>query len=393
MQTMNEPGGSTTGSEQPPVKRPASPPDPGSIQIARIAGIPIRLHFTFLLLVAFLLIFTKGPSLESALFVVAIFGCIVLHELGHSVVAQRYGIRVDSITLYPIGGLARITQRPLPGQELWIALAGPAVNVVIAAVIYAALQSTGHWTPAAKFVPFKGQWLELIALANVWLALFNMVPAFPMDGGRVLRAILGLSGFSPVRATATAAAIGRLLAVIAGLVAVIYGQWILMFIAFFVWIGAGEEAAVVRQESVFTGVPVSSVMVTDIRTLQPGDSLKEAADTMLATSQHDFPIVLGDEVVGLVTREALLRGLATDGPGGYIAGAMNRDFPRARPEDMMTSIFSSVASVPPSARLPVLVLNDNRLVGMVTGENITEYFAIQQMLAIGARHASVGMRS
>jgi Zn-dependent protease/CBS domain-containing protein len=362
--------------------------DPGSVRIATVAGIPIRLHFTFLILVAFLLIFGAGPSMASAVFVLALFACIVLHELGHSIVAQHYGIRVDSITLYPIGGLARITKRPTPPQELWVALAGPAVNFAIMGAVAAVLVALHQWVPVTKaFGDAHDHWFEYLALANAMLALFNLIPAFPMDGGRVLRALLALNGMPLLKATAIAATVGRVLAVIAGFFAVFNGQWILMFIAFFIYIGAGEEASAIRQETIFTGVPVSQVMVTELHTLSPGDTLKNAADQMLTTSQHDFPVVLGEQVVGLVTREALLRGLAVEGPGGYVASMMNREYPTAAPADDMSSIFSAATPAAGSnARLPLLVLSEGRLVGMLTNENVTEYFAVQQMLALGRRH-------
>ncbi len=211
-----------------PSQAPA-PPQAGfsALRIATIAGIPIRLHFTFLLFL--LWIGLAGPSRAgglSVLYVLAIFGCVVLHELGHSLVAVRYGIPVADITLYPIGGVARIEKRPTARQELWIAVAGPAVNVVIALALWGTLgfeaagplvQNLTHPGPGLR--PFA----ERVMLANVWLVAFNLIPAFPMDGGRVLRAILALY-LPPARATGIAAGIGQSIAIAAGIWAVFSGQ-------------------------------------------------------------------------------------------------------------------------------------------------------------------------
>jgi len=381
-----------TNNQQPPSSSGANSRDPWSLQIARVAGIPIRLHFTFLLLLAFF--FFAGLSVGAQVavfFVIGLFACVALHELGHSLVALHYKIPVASITLYPIGGISRITKRAEPKQELWITLAGPAVNLVIAAILWGILSSQGH-TPSLRSVwKGNGDFLTMLFDANVVLFLFNLIPAFPMDGGRILRAFLAVMGMGPAQATRISASIGQLLAIVAVLL-VVYphdyfsGNWLLVFIAFFIYLGAGQEAGAVQQEVAFTGVPVSRVMLTKVETLSPGETLKQAADKLLATSQQDFPVINGDEVVGLITRNNLLQGLAVEGPNGYVAGAMRRDFPRAAPEDDMSKILSEAAesNQDPGQSLPLVVMQDGHMVGMVTGDNIAEYFAIQRMLAQGS---------
>ncbi len=367
-----------------PQNAPA-PPQAGlsALRIATVAGIPIRLHFTFLLFL--LWVGLAGPHRAGGLsvaYVLALFLCVVLHELGHSVVAQRYGIPVLDITLYPIGGVARIEKRPTAKQELAIAVAGPAVNVVIALLLIAALAAMKA-PPMLLLLQSPVQtapvFLAKVLLANVWLVLFNLIPAFPMDGGRVLRALLALN-MRPERATGIAAMIGQSIAIVAGIWAVFSGQWILMFIALFIYLGAGQEAFAYKQAALGEGVAVRSAMMTDVRTLTTGNTLKEAADALLDTSQQDFPVVLGDQVQGLLTRDGLLRGLAEAGPSGYVAGSMFRQFATAQPDDSLAETLPTLQA----SGGPLLVLDpdsEGRLLGMITAENVQEYFAVKQIVA------------
>ena len=365
---------------------PASPPPQASLsalRIATVAGIPIRLHFTFLLFL--LWIYVAGPSsqrLVGVAYVLAVFLCVVLHELGHSVVAIRYGIPVADITLYPIGGVARIEKRPAARQELGIAVAGPAVNVVIALLLAGVLAAQGKLPLSADLLHFGGGvpgFVASVLKANIWLVLFNLIPAFPMDGGRVLRAVLALN-MRPERATAIAAGIGQSIAIAAGIWAIFSGQWFLMFIAFFIYLGAGQEASAYQQAALVEGVPVRKAMMTDVRTLTVGNTLKEAADVLLDTAQHDFPVLHGDLVQGVLTRNGLLRGLAEAGPSGYVAGAMSRDYASAGPDDDLGEALPALQAQPG----PLLIMDPaqpGRLLGLVTTENMQEYFAVKQIVA------------
>lgn len=386
-----------TNNQHPPAPTGTPDRDPWSLQIARVAGIPIRLHFTFLLLLAwFFFIGLAGGTQTAVLFVIALFACVCLHELGHSMVALHYKIPVASITLYPIGGISRITKRPKPNQELWVTLAGPAVNLAIALILWAVLSAEHRPVSLRSIWGERGDFLTTLFDANIILFVFNLIPAFPMDGGRILRGILAVAGVPPARATRISASVGQLLAIVFVLLVILppsviphnpfYNDWFLVFIAFFVYLGAGQEAAVTQQESVFAGIPVSRVMLTHVETVSPGETLKDAADQLLASSQQDFPVVHGEEVVGLLTRNSLLQGLAAEGPDGYVAGAMHRDFPRAAPEEDMAHIFAAAveSNQDISRSLPLVVMQEGRMVGMVTGENIAEYFAIQRMLSQGS---------
>ncbi len=356
------------------------------MRVATVAGIPIRLHFTFLLFLVYVALGgrTGGAGLSVTL-VLALFLCVVLHELGHSLVALRYSIPVANITLYPIGGVAQIEKRPTAGQELWIALAGPAVNVVIAALLWGVLSAQGALLPANVVSIGGGGWrgfVEVVMWINVSLVLFNMIPAFPMDGGRVFRAILALN-MPPPQATTIAAGLGQLIAVGAGLFAVLHGPLWYLFIAFFVYIGAGQEASAYRQAALIEGVSVREAMMTDVRTLTVGNTLKEAVDVLLDTSHHDFPVVHGDQVQGVLTRNGLLRGLAESGPSAYVAGAMSREYASAGPDDDLSALLPALQSQPG----PLLILDpgqNGRLLGIVTSENIQEFFAVRQIAAARA---------
>lgn len=361
-----------------------------AVKIATVYGIPIRLHFTFLLFLLYVGVAGHRIGL-SVLYVLALFTCVVLHELGHSVVALRYKIPVADITLYPIGGVARIEKRPTARQELLIAVAGPLVNVVIAVLIWAGL---GLESVPALVAHLKTSGMESggrvfaerVLLANITLVLFNLIPAFPMDGGRVLRAALALN-MPGVRATAIASGVGQFIAIAAGLLAFLSHppNWSLIFIAFFVYLGAGQEAFAYRQEALLEGVRVRQAMMTDVRTLLVGNTLKEAAEVLLDTAQHDFPVMHGDEVQGVLTRNGLLRGLAEAGPGAYVAGVMQREFATAHPEDDLGEVLPRLQASP--GPLVVLEPESKALAGLVTGENVQEFFALRQIAAARDRRA------
>ena len=353
-----------------------------SLHAATIAGIPIRLHFSFLFILAWIAWASPPNSkVSGVLFMLGVFTCVVLHELGHSITAQRYGIGVAEIVLYPIGGIARMEKLPKPRQELWIALAGPAVNVVIAALLYGVIAAAGTLRPQA--IERMGQLniLPNLLIANISLAVFNMIPAFPMDGGRVLRALLALK-MGEVRATEVAAGIGQMLALAAGFFVLMNYQRLggngimLLFICFFIFVGAGQEAAMYRGKALVEGLPAQAAMVTDFRTLEVGASLRQAADMLLQTSQQDFPVMHGEEVVGVLPRSSLLRGLAESGPDTYVAEIMSREFvtvPR-------NGDLEAIASEMQAGQTPVvLVMEEGELLGMVTLENLAELLIIRQV--------------
>jgi len=345
-----------------------------SFRVATVAGIPIRIHFTFLLFLAWISM-SGGSSggWQWPIFVVSIFGCVILHELGHALVAKRLGVTTRDITLYPIGGVAMLDGRPKPRQELWIALAGPAVNVVLAVLIGIALVVQYHGFPPISTNLQHTSFLFGLLIANLTLAVFNMVPAFPMDGGRVLRAALGL-GMSEARSTQIAGGIGQGLAIVLGLIGVFTQSFVLMLIAFFVFVGAAQEISATVTRSFLAGHLLSDAMQTRFRSLTSGESLESAANLMIHGSQHDFPVMNGDEIIGLLTRTQLTKGLTTEGPTGYVAGWMLREFKTANPN---IPLELALEMFPQSDLSPILVMEGDQLLGMVTTENLSEFIMLE----------------
>lgn len=360
-----------------------------SWKIGEVAGIGVFIHSTFLLLMVFILVahWMQGHSVATALagagFVLAIFGCVVLHELGHALTARRYGIRTRDITLLPIGGLARLERMPEdPRQELWVALAGPAVNVVIAAALFGILSALGSRPEWVDFQWVGGNFLNKLMVVNLWLASFNLLPAFPMDGGRVLRALLA-ARMEYTRATQIAARIGQGMAYLFGLIG-LFSNPFLLFIALFVWMGAEQEAAMVQMRTSLGGIPVQRVMLTDFRTLSADDSLARAVEYILAGWQQDFPVVFGNHVLGVLTRDDLMRTLAQRGADVPVREAMRRNFQMADSHDMLERALALLQDCD-CRSLPVQ--HGGRLVGMLTMENVGEFLMIQSALR-QARRAS-----
>lgn len=356
-----------------------------SWRIGRLAGINVYMHATFLLLILFILIvyWTEGHSAAMALsgliFVLAIFACIVLHELGHALTARKYGIRTRDIILLPIGGVARLERMPEdPHQELLVALAGPAVNVAIAVALFAILAAFGAMPGLRDLEGVRwvgGNFLNKLMVVNLWLVGFNVLPAFPMDGGRVLRALLA-TRMEYTRATHVAAQIGQAMALLFGFVGLFYDPF-LLFIALFVWMGATEEAAMVTTRTSMGGIPVQRVMLTEFRTLGADDPLSTAVDHILEGWQQDFPVVFGDHVLGILTRDDLLRTLARRGTGVSVREAMRREVPTVDSHDMLEK---AVATLAQSKSRSIPVEHNGRLVGMLTLENVGEFIMIQSAL-------------
>src|SRR5688572_26274278 len=243
-----------------------------SVRLARIAGIDVYVHATFFMVIAWIALVywrqhgTLAAVVDGVGFILTLFACVVLHEFGHALTAARYGIRTRDITLLPIGGVARLERMPdVPIQELWVALAGPAVNVVIALMLFVWLQADGRWEPVDQVGVATGGFLERVMIANVYLVGFNLLPAFPMDGGRALRALLA-TRMEYTRATARAAVVGQGMAIVFAFVG-LQGNPMLLFIALFVWIGAGQEASMTQMKSALAGIPLRRAMLTDFRTL------------------------------------------------------------------------------------------------------------------------------
>jgi len=353
-----------------------------SLKLGRFLGVDLYLHLTFLLLIGFIGVtgyLNEGGwvgAVTGVAFILALFASVVLHEYGHALAARQYGIPTRDITLYPIGGVARLERMPeRPLQELVVALAGPAVNVAIAGLLFIGLLVTGNLSWPSLNVMANGPILERLMYTNISLVLFNLIPAFPMDGGRVLRA--GLAMFIDfAQATRIAAALGQVAALIFGFVGLFTNPF-LVLIAVFIWTAAGQEASAVRMRSALYGIPVGRAMLTDFRTLSQFDPLLRASDLLIGGSQEDFPVVDDGRVVGVLTREDIVSGLSRSGIGGRVAEVMRRTFIAAGPLDALEPVVMRMQS---SAAEAVPVIDNGQLVGLLTAHNIREYLMVQRAL-------------
>jgi Zn-dependent protease/predicted transcriptional regulator len=322
-------------------------------------------------------------------FILTLFVIVVMHEYGHALTARRFGIRTRDITLLPIGGVARLERMPDdPKQELLVALAGPAVNVVLGLLLFSGLYLTGTLSSAQDFSEGRANFGSYLMAINFILAVFNMLPAFPMDGGRVLRALLAIR-MNYARATRVAANIGQAMAVVFGIAGLFAPNIFLVLIAVFVWMGAAQEADMVQMKYALGRVPVSQVMVTHFRTLAPDDRLSRAVESLLAGAQQDFPVMDDGRLVGLLTRGGLVNGLAQHGRDTLVRSAMESEFATADPGELAEKAFIRLQhgnwrSMP--------VMRNGELLGMLTGENVGEFLMIQAALQGEQDMARMGYR-
>lgn len=354
-----------------------------SWKLGVFGGIPVYIHATFLLIIAWVVLVhwtsgeTVGSIIGGVIFVLALFLCVVLHEYGHALTARRYGIKTRDITLLPIGGVARLERMPDdPMQELKVALAGPAVNVAIAAVLYLWLVLTRGLSPLSDLTVTQGSFAERLMFVNIFLVIFNLIPAFPMDGGRVLRALLALKT-DYTRATQTAATIGQGIALLFGFIGLFTNPF-LVFIALFVWIGAAQESTMVKVRSALGGVPVEKAMLTDFKTVSPDDALSRLIELTMSGSQQDFPVSDGFGIVGMVAHKDLIRGLSEFGESATVGRIMRREFDVLDPGDMLETAFTRLHS---KDLMTVPVARNGNLVGLLTMDNVGEYMRIQAAMS------------
>jgi len=354
-----------------------------STKIGRFAGIDVFVHLTFLFLVAWiaLLHWQQGQSLAAVLagvfFILAIFLCVVLHEFGHALMARRYGIQTRDIILLPIGGVARLERMPTqPVQELWVALAGPAVNLVIAVLLYAWVWATASWEPLSGLTVTTGPFLERLMAVNVFMIVFNMIPAFPMDGGRVLRALMA-TRLEYSRATRIAASIGKGVALFFGAAGLFYSPFLIL-IAVFVWITAGQEAAMARMKSSIGDVPVQRAMIRDFKTLSFYDNLSRAVELSLTGTQRDFPVVKDGILQGILRQSDLFKALSEKGAHASVASATQKDVTTIDDTDTLETVVNKLNDCRCHA-LPVT--RRGKLVGLVTSENLGVFLQLRATAA------------
>jgi Zn-dependent protease/CBS domain-containing protein len=363
-----------------------------SWKIARVAGIDIYLHATFLILIIWLGFHfwlvegTVSAVINGIGFILSLFACVVLHEFGHALTARRYGIRTRHITLFPIGGVAMLEKMPdQPTQEIKVALAGPAVNFVIAFVLWlVADPGVSAVAPAPEEIDItRHSFTERLMAVNIILAVFNLLPAFPMDGGRVLRAVLAMR-MDRVHATRVAATVGQALAFGLGLLGLFYNPF-LLFISLFVWIGAAAESVSEEFKSSLQGATAGQAMLTDFHSLSVNDSLAKAIELTLAGSQKDFPVESEQGLEGVLTQTALLRALHQQGSHSSIRDLQLAALPVSDVDEPLDQLMERMQG----RGIPLVAVRDaGKFVGIVDLDNIVELVKIQNALK-SHRHSRV----
>jgi Zn-dependent protease/CBS domain-containing protein len=346
-----------------------------SIRLFSIAGTAVRIHLTFFLLLAWIaaVYWSRGgpqAAIDGVVFIALLFLCVVLHEFGHVFAARGYGIRTSDVTLLPIGGVASLERMPeKPGQEIVVALAGPAVNLVIAVALAFALGASLDLNQMAQLEEAKSSLVGRVAAANVALCVFNLIPAFPMDGGRVLRALLAIRlGYT--RATRVAATIGQGLAFVFALLGLLGPNPMLILIAVFIFLAASGEAGYVQAREYTRGYLAWHAMITAYQTLGPSAVADDAAALLLRTTQQEFPVVDGAGVMrGMLTRNALIAALQQSGGATPVLEIMDRDIPTVPENACLDNVLERLQRSP--ARLVGVVDAGGRLVGYITAENLS----------------------
>lgn len=339
--------------------------------LGTIAGIPIRMHLTLLILLAWIAgtYAITGAGLSATALgvalVLSIFVVIVVHELGHALVARRYGIATRDIMLLPIGGIASLERMPEhPRQELAVALVGPVINLGLAGILYAFVPTTTEGS-------YPNMILTQLVYINLGLALFNLIPAFPMDGGRALRAVLAMR-MSNDRATDIAAQLGKFFAVAIGIFG-LFTNPLLLVIAFVVWHGASQERALTQLKQAIAGVPVSAAMLRRVEAVTPEQPLDEAAALLLRGGLNQLPVIDHGKAVGVITRGDVATALAHAGPDATVASAPQHAVVEVSPADSLDSVLEKLRQQPDSV---ALVVDHGLPVGVLTAEHLAAYVAL-----------------
>jgi len=359
-----------------------------SLKLGRIAGIKLTVHWTFLIIIAWVIIseLNKGSDWGTIgltiAYVLTIFACVVLHELGHALMARRYNIPTKSITLLPIGGVASLEKMPEePKRELAVAIAGPFVNVAIVAILYLFIAPLDTYIPesqeqiATSITPEN--FFFSLFIINLLLVLFNAIPAFPMDGGRVLRALLAMN-MDRLKATNIAARLGQLLAIFFVFLGFFYNPF-LIFIGIFVFLGANAENMVIQQMQYAKGHKVEEAMITSYRQLSPDNTIDEATKQLIAGSDHSFVVVSNGKAEGIVTREAIIQALSEHRQESPVSDIMTKEFQSLQADEKLTEALYKLRSSNQQRIFPVTDAQGD-LKGLITPENVNEFISIQSAL-------------
>jgi Zn-dependent protease/CBS domain-containing protein len=343
-----------------------------SLELGSIANIPIRIHTTFFLLLAWLVLMTDSPSpMLEGLFVVSVFVCVLLHELGHAIMGKWWGVQTKNITLYPFGGIAAITSQPSPKGELFIAISGPLVNILIAALLYPWVNLPSAESISTTPISFVAR----LFLTNIGLALFNLLPALPMDGGRVLRALLSL--LKVRRPTFFAARISQGICILLGLAGLYLDQPMLFVIAFIIFFGAMQEHVRAETSSLAIAFTVSDVFVPKERleTMSHGTTISKGLRTALTSLQPLYPVMNGDELMGVVFREDLLEHAATRADD-YIGEILTRSLPRL---EASLSLADAISKLEEENSNVAVVTRGGQYVGLLVADRLADFLLLQEL--------------
>ncbi|MFP4289247.1 MAG: site-2 protease family protein [Bacteroidales bacterium] len=353
-----------------------------SLHLGRPFGIKVSVHWTFSLLIAWIVFVSvrQGLNTEQILmhigFILTLFVCVVLHEFGHSLVAMKFGGEVKSITLLPIGGMANITKMPeKPKHEFLVSLSGPMVNIVIAAILWgylAGYQNINFQEIDYQYITRSNFWVMLLA-ANLFIVAFNLIPAFPMDGGRLFRSALSV-WMSRIKATRVAKNIGQVFAVLF-IIAGLFGNPFLIIIGFVVYLGARGEYETIKYETILSDYKVRDVLISKYEELQPGNTLGEAAEKLQHIPSRGFVVKENGEFRGILTQHDLIKGLSDLGKEGKIETLVSNDGEKIK-ADM--NIFDAFKTMHQKKMDMAPVWENNKFAGILDKENLNEFFLIKK---------------
>ncbi len=352
-----------------------------SLSFPKVAGIDIHIHWTFSLLIVWIIYNNMRAGLDatqvtwSVIFVLSLFICVTLHELGHALAAKRYGIKTKDITLYPIGGVARLEKMPeKPKQELIVALAGPAVNLTIALLLSPAILNSDISAEESSRVLIINahNFLPMLGMLNITLAVFNLIPAFPMDGGRVLRALLAMK-LGRVKATQIAAGIGKLLA-LGFIVMGFYSNPFLIFIGLFVILGANAEEQMVMTQSLIIELTAKNAMMTNFISLEKEEPISKAIELLLAGQAKSFLVTDQGVPYGIIDRDDIIRGVKEFNENQSVEHIAQKELIYVNSATPLIEVFMEFRKT----RTPLILVKDSdQLVGMIDTDNIAELIMIQ----------------
>jgi len=360
----------------------------GSAALFTFRGIQVYVHWTFLILLGYITYLglsggkTGVAILGELALVLIVFICVLMHEFGHALMAQRFGVQTKDITLLPIGGIANLERMPEePRQEFWITVAGPLVNLVFAGVVFIVIAIMGVSMLFGFLFLDATTWTNVLLFifgANMMLFLFNLLPAFPMDGGRILRSVLSMR-MPRDKATRIAAAVGRFFAIGFVVFGLFDGQPFLALIGVFIFFAAGSEARMVDQQTALRGIQVKDVMRTRFWSMPGAATVQQAVDELLAGGDRDLVLLGPDQAYqGVLTRRDLVKALSDGKSSERLDALPFAAPPSVLPEDAVNKAYQSLLA----GQFPLLpVLQDSRLVGVLEPENLTEFLLVKGALS------------